>query len=404
MTISFSSSTERLVGATLLIAGCCIGAGMLGLPVLSGLTGFKPSIFLFCASWLFMAATGFLLLEVSLWFKEETGIISMADATLGPVGKAVGWGGFLFLFYALMVAYIAGSGELIADFWEELTGGRMAASSGCILTSLLLGFALFGGTRVVDWCNRLFMLGLALSYTGLLYFGGSHVDSSLLEHSDWSTAYLVVPAMIISFGYHNMIPTLKTYLQGDAKHLRLAILLGSGLPLIIYVAWEWLILGLIPVEGDGGFRQALGQGDMATRALKQAVGASWIVNLAQYFAFFALITSFLAVSLSFVDFLADGLNIRKDPKGKLLLCFLVLGLPLMCALIYPKIFLVALRYAGSFGAIVLFALLPAAMVWSGRYHRRMEAPQILPGGKTAIIAIVAIAVLVIVLQLISDLT
>ncbi|NGX44712.1 MAG: hypothetical protein K1060chlam3_00887, partial [Candidatus Anoxychlamydiales bacterium] len=33
-----------VLGGMLLIAGSCIGAGMLGLPVLLGLTGFFPSI------------------------------------------------------------------------------------------------------------------------------------------------------------------------------------------------------------------------------------------------------------------------------------------------------------------------------------------------------------------------
>jgi multidrug efflux pump subunit AcrA (membrane-fusion protein) len=60
-----------------------------------------------------MVSTGLLLLEVNLWFKDEVSIISMADRTLGTVGKIIGWAGFLFLFYGLMVAYISGTGELL---------------------------------------------------------------------------------------------------------------------------------------------------------------------------------------------------------------------------------------------------------------------------------------------------
>ena len=64
-------SQGRVLGATLLVAGCCIGAGMLGLPILTALGGFKPTIILFVLCWLFMAGTGLLLLEVNLWFTEE---------------------------------------------------------------------------------------------------------------------------------------------------------------------------------------------------------------------------------------------------------------------------------------------------------------------------------------------
>ena len=37
----------KLLGGILLVAGCCIGAGMLGLPVLSAQAGFKPSVVMF---------------------------------------------------------------------------------------------------------------------------------------------------------------------------------------------------------------------------------------------------------------------------------------------------------------------------------------------------------------------
>jgi tyrosine-specific transport protein len=213
---------------------------------------------------------------------------------------------------------------------------------------------------------------------------------------------LVVPAMIISFGFHNMVPTLTSYLKGDAKRLRWTIIIGSVIPLFIYIIWEAIILGLVPVEGEGGFRQALQQGDMATKTLRNAIGLSWIVEIANYFAFFAIVTSFLGVALSFVDFLADGLKIKKDPQGKGLLCFLVIALPLAFALIYPKIFLLALSYAGSFGAISLFGILPAAMVWVGRYHKKIQALRLLPGGKVPLVIIFIGAIAVIGLQIYHD--
>src|SRR5262245_7947174 len=106
------SKAGSLPGSILLITGCCIGAGMLGLPVMSALAGFQPSLAMFLLSWLFMTTTALLLLEVNLWFPNEVSIISMADRTLGFAGKAVGWLCFAFLFYALGVAYIAASGDL----------------------------------------------------------------------------------------------------------------------------------------------------------------------------------------------------------------------------------------------------------------------------------------------------
>ncbi len=394
-----TTKSGSLFGGILLVAGCCIGAGMLGLPVLSALAGFQPSVVIFILSWIFMATTGLLVLEVNLWFKDEVNIVSMASRTLGLFGKVIAWGLFLFLFYSLMVAYGAGSGELFTDFIADNVGLRMPSWVGCLSMIVLFGLMLFLGTRAVDHFNRLLMLGLAVSYLLIVLLGAPHVQADYLQHRDWGQVVYVIPVMIISFGYHNLIPSLTTYLGGDGKRLRLIILIGSAIPLFVYLLWEWLILGLVPLEGKDGFLQALNNGDMATHALRQAVGYSWIGELAQYFAFFAIVTSFLGVALSFVDFLADGLSIKKTAQGRLLLCLLALVPPFVFAIVYPKVFLVALNYAGGFGAVILFGIMPALMVWSGRYRQKLEMQQQVPGGKIALIAIIVFSLAVFAIQL-----
>jgi len=396
------SRAGSVPGAILLIAGCCIGAGMLGLPVMSALAGFKPSLAMFAISWLFMVTTALLLLEVNLWFSDEVSIISMADRTLGMTGKVVGWLCFIFLFYALGVAYVAGSGDLIAAFVSKITGHPLPKWIGSLIVSVLFGGFVYLGTYSVDLFNRLLMIGLAASYVLLVVLGAPHVDTSYFQHRDWSVAAMLLPVMIISFGFHNMVPSLTTYLKGDAKRLRLAIICGSALPLIIYVIWEWLILGLVPVQGRTGFLQILEEGNMATDILKRAVGNLWVVEITEYFAFFAILTSFLGNSLSFVDFLADGLQIKKNALGKLRLCLLVILPPFVLALIYPNIFLMALNYAGAFGAVILFGVLPALMAWSGRYYKKFQQPTIVPGGKVVLVVIICFALGVMAMQLFEE--
>ncbi len=393
------SQAGSVPGAMLLISGCCIGAGMLGLPIMSGMSGFEPSLVMFVISWLFMTTTALLLLEVNLWFSDEVSIISMADRTLGFFGKAAGWLCFVFLFYTLGIAYIAGSGELIADFALETTGVALPPWLGSLCVSMLFGVFVYLGTQSVDLFNRLLMLGLVLSYILLVVLGAPHVDAAYFKHKDWSMAAAVLPVMIISFGFHNLVPSLTTYLNGDARRLRIAIIGGSAIPLLIYLVWEWLILGLVPVHGKGGFLEAMAGGNMATEVLKRAVGSSWVVDVAQYFAFFAILTSFLGNSLSFVDFLADGLHVKKDRTGKFGLCLLVILPPFAMALAYPGIFLSALNYAGAFGAVILFGILPALMVWSGRYHKKLGQAQMVPGGKGLLLVIILFAFGVMALQL-----
>jgi tyrosine-specific transport protein len=336
-----------------------------------------------------------LLLEANLWFPREINIITLSDQLLGRAGRTVAWIGFLFIFYALNIAYISGSGELLADFL-----GRTMSPWMCnVLSTLFLGVILYLGIVAADQFNRLFMLGLVICYGMFVYIGAPYVNREYLQYENWEYAPVILPLVIISLGYHNLIPSVTTYLYRDAKMLRLAVIMGSTIPLVVYLVWEWLILGLVPSVGTISLQTAANQGQIATHILQEATGNYWVSSVAQAFAFFAIVTSFISVSLSFVDFLADGLNIRKIGKGKVILCLLVLMPPLFFAIVYPQIFLSALGYAGGYGTVVLFGLLPAALAWEGRYRKKLEGPRLLPGGKFSIILIVIFSVMVMGIQL-----
>ncbi len=389
-----------VLGGTLLVAGCCIGAGMLGLPVVTAFVGLIPTFWMLFVTWAYMCCTGLLLLEVNLWYKDEISMVSMSDRTIGRIGKWVAWATFLFLFYSLMVAYVAGCGELFSDFFKELFAITAPAWTGSLFFALLFGAMIYFGTYVVDKFNRLLMLGLIITYLLLLILGFSEFKLHCLSYQNWAGAPFVLPVMVILYGFHNLVPSLTTYLGHDSKRLVLTIVLGSLIPFFVYLLWELLILGLITAEGSSELRQALSEGDIATRVLRQAVGKAWVVDVAEYFGFFALVTSFLTVALGFVDFLADGLRIPKSRYGSAFLCFLVLGLPFLCSLIYPNVFINALEY-GGFAAVVLFGLLPAAMVWVGRYKLHYTDHQIVPGGRFSLILIILFSLLVMALLILQ---
>lgn len=376
-----SSHHTGIFRGALLIAGTTIGGGMLALPILTSLGGFLPSLVLYLFCWLFMSSTGLLFLEVCTWMKSESNIVTMADKTLGPVGKAAAWILYLFLFYCLTIAYIVGCGNLLV----ELTGLPQWAGALCIV--LLFAPFIYKGARFVGKFNILMMLGLAVTYFAFIYFGYDHVRTELLMRRDWHLAYLALPIAFTAFAYQGIVPTLYHDMGNNVSNARWAILIGSFLPLIAYGVWQWLILGIIPVEGPNGLLEALNQGANAVSPLKQQLNIPKIYVIGQFFAFFALITSFFGVTLGLMDFLADGLKIAKDSLGKVKLCGLIFIPPLLVAMAYPHIFLKALDFAGGFGCALLLGVMPILMVWVGRYRMKMSAPQILPGGRLVLSAL-----------------
>ncbi len=392
---------SKLLGGILLVAGTTIGAGMLALPVCTGAAGFMPSVFMLISYWLYMTFTAFLLLEVTLWMKPHANLITMASFTLGRAGRILSWILYLFLLYALTTAYIAGSSPFIVASINLVFDILVPAWVGTIPLLAIFGFFVYRGLRAVDYANRLLMIGLIITYILLIIFLTPSVKIQLLSHVDWKMLALGTSIVATSFGFHVIIPSLTVYLDQDINLLKKVIGLGSAIPLFIYLIWEAIALGIIPLDGVNGILNGYRQGANGAYLLASTLNNPSITLIATLFSFCAIITSFLGVSLSLKDFLADGLKIDKNGKGNLLLYLLTFLPPVLINFIKPAIFLKALEYAGVFGVVVLLGLFPTLMVWRGRYHQHLSSRFTVPGGKLSLMLSLAFSLLLIMIELLN---
>lgn len=387
-------SMGHVVGGTLLIAGTAIGVGMLALPVATGPGGFIPSMAIYFVCWLFMLCTGLLLVELSLNMPKGSSFISMADRLLGPMGRSLFWIVYLFLFVTVMIAHAAGGGEVL----KEIPGlHELPSWASTVLYTAVFAPVVYLGARSVDRLNMFLISGVVLCYFAFIAVSIRSVDVSLLSYARWGKAWLALPILFTAFTYQVIIPTLMTYMEYNVKKIRLAIFLGSSIPLVIYLIWEFLILGIVPAEGPNGLIEAGRLGQNAVGPLKQFVQSPVIFQIGKYFAFFALTTSFIPLALSFYDFMADGLKWEKKGSKRAILCAGVFGIPLLIALKYPHVFLVALGYAGGISCALLFGLMPPLMAWVARYIKKYPAEtRQLPGGKPFLAILMAFAFLILV--------
>jgi tyrosine-specific transport protein len=388
-----------MIGGMLLIAGSCIGAGMLGLPIVTGLSGFSPSLAMFFCGWLFMTSTALLLVEVNGWFSRRVNLLSMVEHALGKWGKAICWVTYLFLFYALLVAYISGIGGLCGTFFQVNFHLSFPAWSGSLVFVLLFGWVVYLGTRTVDLFNRGLMLGKIGFFVLLVLVGVSYINPLLFMRADPVYAPSALPLLVIAFGFHNMIPSLTTYLNGDLKKVRMTIIGGSLMAFAIYLVWEILVLGIVPLEGVNGIIYSLKHDREASQSISAIIKSPSVRIFSQGLAFFAILTSFLAQALSLVHFLADGLKISYKKQENISLCALALLPPMIFSMIYPQLFFKALNFAGGVCAVILFGLLPVSMVWVGRYRKAVSTAYQVSGGKPALIVIFCFALFVLFLQL-----
>lgn len=378
----------RLLSAMLLVAGTCIGGGMLALPVASGGSGFVPSVAAMVLCWALMTATALLILEVTLSMEPDIHVMTMATRLLGPIGKWVTWFLFLYATYASIVAYTAGGGVTTATALEQLLGMDVSKAVGCIVFVAVFGTVICLGTHIVGEVNSILFMALIGAYVMLLVLGGDEVQMSYLRRVSWSGWWTAIPIILTGFSHQVfIIPSLTRYLDRNVQSLRWALVGGTTITLLVYVLWQWLILGTVPLEGPHGLETAFIKGDPATEYMRRAVESPFVSFIAEFFGYFALVTSFLGMSLGLFDFLRDGFHVHRTKQGRLLLGLAVAVPTVIIAIYFERVFLLAMDTSGGIGDAILNGMMPVLMVWVLRYRMKEKADYRLRGGKLLLIGI-----------------
>ena len=357
----------RVISGTFLIAGTMIGAGMLGLPLVTGVAGFFPGILITLAVWFFMYCTGLLFLEVTLWMPDGSNVLSISGRFFGKGGRLLSGGMFIFLYYCLMIAYFAAGAPILA----EAVGIAPTSWQGFTLFGAIFTVIVAIGPKSIDRANIMLSVAMVATWLILIGGGGDQVQLPRLTYTKWSAMIFAMPILFGAFGFHNVIPSLCTYLKRDKRALRIAIFWGSVLPLIVYLVWQWLIIGAIPQDI---IMKTLESGTPITSAFQSVSGEKYFILIGRFFAFFAIVTSTLGVSFSMVDFLGDGFKVvRRTGWKRIGLTVLTFAPPLILAGFNPDVFATALGIAGGFGEAFLNGLLPIGLLWVGKYTWKLKA-------------------------------
>ncbi|WP_108944661.1 aromatic amino acid transport family protein [Shewanella halifaxensis] len=387
---------SKIFGSMLIIAGTTIGAGMLALPLAASGLGFGMASLVMLLIWSLMTYTALLMIEVHQHAPVDATLHTLANKLLGRKGQVVASFSMMFLFYALCSAYIAGGGEQIHSKLINWFDWQLPIQAGAIIFTLLIGTVVAIGTRSVDMINRsLFTLKL-IALVVMLFLLLPHVSVenlvALPVHQGLVLASL--PVIFTSFGFHGSIPSIVRYLGKDTKALRWIIVVGSSLPLMVYVLWMLASQGV------------LAQPDlMASQSLNGFIGSlsrllhnPMIASAVSVFADLALATSFLGVSLGLYDFIADLLKRSSTPSHRVQVGLVTFLPPLGFALFYPQGFITALGYA-AFALVILAIFLPVAMVYAQR-KQQIEGYQV-KGGILGLAAATLAGVLIISVQLLQ---
>ncbi|MGI9280915.1 MAG: amino acid permease [Endozoicomonas sp.] len=371
-----------ILGGTVIVAGTAIGAGMFSLPVATSGMWFGYSIILMLLTWYCMYSSALYLLETNLRFPRGASFDTMAQATMGNVGRIINGASVAFLCYILTYAYISGGSSIITYSLQSVAGISLTAGKASLIFAVVLSVIVVAGTRAVDRVTTVLMGGMIITFLGSS--GGLISEAqpaklfpglSLAEAIPYSLVALSFLA--VSFGMQTAVPSLTKYYNRDGSKVRNALLWGSLLTLGIYVFWQIAIFGnidrsefpaIISVGGNIGSIM----GALADNGLDLKVS-----SLLQLFSNMAVASSFLGVALCLYDYLSDLFGFGEDLSGRLKTAAITFVPPTLLGVLLPNGFITAIGFAGL--VMVIFCVLsPVLMAWIGR-QKSDEGYQV-PGG------------------------
>jgi tyrosine-specific transport protein len=232
--------------------------------------------------------------------------------------------------------------------------------------------------------------------------------------------------------YHDLIPVVCHFLGFKRGQILTALLLGSTVPLGMFLAFEAVCLGLVP------FTAGVAVDPLEVIISTQGPVAGTAVAV---FSLAALATSAIGTTLSLTSFFKTKLetltSINQLPlqlpqlpslpslplseATKVLspasastpsptpahVCAVLLTLtpPTIASMSGTGIFMTATHLAGAYGMTVLYGLLPPLLAWSLRRNggaKAQDGGQLLPGGEPILASLFAAGIAVFGLQLKAD--
>ncbi|KAK9868721.1 hypothetical protein WJX84_001096 [Apatococcus fuscideae] len=379
-----------------LVAGTTVGAGILALPYSTQDAGFTASAAALTFAAFYNIITGLLIAEVSVntmcqLGRGSTSIKTMAERTLGKAGAKITSASYIFLHYAMLSAYVTRSGEIIGD-WTHLSHPVMSIA----FVGGLGALCFKAPSKLLDDFNSTLVIAILVTFGGLLVAAGGNIEPSALGKADWSALPETVPTLSLVCVYQNVVPVIASSLEGDIKKVRIAVCAGIAVPLVMFIAWDATILGNLGNPHLQEVMRTTGAKDPLDLLSKNdpVVGP-----LIQFFSLAALTTSLIGFTLGLVDFVGDSLPL--PPKHSRLLSYLAALLPpAFFGVAFPDAFFSALDVAGTYGVLLLFGVIPAAMAWRERYgETTLSRMQVVGGGAPVLLGIGGFAAVVITKEL-----
>lgn len=386
----------KFIGGVLLVIGVVFGASLLALPIVMGSLGFIGASIVLCCAWFIMTVGALYILEATQWLPQGANFISLTKNLLNKKIAAAVWFIYALLKYAVISAYISGASDLISFFLKSINID-ISQNLTALIFVIIMGIIVYRGIHNIDIINRFLMI---IKFSLLFMLIGiciTYVRPANLIISNTPPKMIIVSITVAftSFGFAAIVPSLYRYFDGNAKRVQTVIVIGTVVPLILYITWNLVIIGMLSTDTISNIYNSGNTLSKLTEVLQLKTESLLINPIFKVFSTVCILTSFLGISIAFIDFLIDGFNIEENRKTKLFICLIAFVPSTIVVYVKPDIFIEALTCAGIL-VMILLVLLPSLMVYSGRTYKKYNGEYKVFGGKVLIVIMLSVSIILII--------
>ena len=355
---------QKKTGAILLVAGTCIGSGMIALPMSFARIGIIPSVFLMFVMWGIIYYSAILNLELNLQAGKAMNLGSLAKKFSGNIAKIIGTSCHKILSFSLVAVYIYASTSLLTKMMDFEDNSFLLIATIFSLFSFIL---MILPIKFIDYVNRVLFIMLMTIILFLVLGLITRVNWSNLPlfgsgYNKISSWVFITPIAFSAFGFHGSLATIINYCDNERDILKKVFLWGCFIPSIVYIVWTLSIMAVIYNENHVLFLkmqlEKVEVGEVVS-ALVAIIKNNNIQIIVWWISLLAIVTSLIGVGASLREsiqnIILEKFNVRKS--SQVIAAFLTIFPSYIMAIWIPNAFLKILGFAGMI-LVVIAILLP----------------------------------------------
>ncbi|MBU1131781.1 hypothetical protein KKC32_00825 [Patescibacteria group bacterium] len=308
------------------LIGTIIGAGVLSLPFAIAAVGLIPGLILLCVLGSVVLITNLMVAEIILRTRARHQLAGYAKKYLGSRFYKLQTFNLVIGGFGALLAYIIGEGAILSS----LLGGDKFVYS--LIFFAAAAIVLFFGLNAVKVFELWLVVGFVIVIMVIWGASGGAIDISNYNYIDLSQWFIPYGVILFAMSGAASVVTMREILKQEERQLKKAVVLGTIIPIIIYIIFACIVIG---VTGRNTT-------EVATVGLGNVIGPYMII-FGNLFAFFAIGTSFLTIGLIIRDFFHLDLKLSKFSSW-----IITMSVPLILFLAGIRDFIETIGIVGGF--------------------------------------------------------